>query len=185
MLAKLSETLRRYAKGWIVLVLLALDVFFNAVVLPQQMTQMQATSGGTGPIDLLLFYTPAKVYAMIESYGAVGRADYRFFELTGDILYPIVYTLFFSLAMTWLFQRGLSSDSKLHRLNVVPLGAWLFDLLENICIVSMLSIYPNQPALLAWLAALCTLIKWLFAAATILLLLIGIVTAARKAFRRA
>jgi len=183
MLAKLSETLKTYAKGWIVLVLLALDVFFNAVVLPRQMAQMQAASGGTGPIDLRFFYTPTQVYAMIDAYGAVGRADYRFFELTGDILYPIVYTLLFSLAMTWLFQRGLAKASRLQRLNVVPFGAWLFDLLENLAIVTMLSIYPSQPAPLAWLATTFTMLKWLFAAVTIFLLLIGIVTATRNALQ--
>ncbi len=57
---------------------------------------------------------------MVESYGEAGRANYRLFELTGDIIYPIVYTLFFSLAITWLFQRGFSSNSAMQNLNVVP-----------------------------------------------------------------
>ncbi len=183
MLTKLSETLKPYAKGWIILLLLALDVFFNAVVLPRQLAQMQAASGGIGPIDLRFFYTPDQAYAMIDAYGGIGRADYRFFELTGDILYPIVYTLFFSLAMTWLFQRGLAKANKVQHLNVVPFGAWLFDLLENLAIVTLLSIYPSQPALLAWLATTFTMIKWLFVGATILLLSIGLVTLVRKTFQ--
>jgi len=184
MLTKLSETLKKYAKGWIVLVFFALDVFFNAIVLSGQGAKLEASSGGIGSIDLMFFYTPEKVYSMIHSYGEAGRAMYRTFELTGDILYPIVYTLFFSLAITWFFQHGIAKGSKMQSLNVLPFGAWLFDLLENLSIVTMLSIYPSQPAILAWVGSVFTMVKWLFAGATIVLLVIGIVAAIRKAFKR-
>ena len=90
MVDKLSAILRKFASGWLVLVFLAGEIFFNAVILPAQQAKME-----TGPIDLNLFYTPEKVYSMVESYGEAGRANYRLFELTGDIIYPIVYTLFF------------------------------------------------------------------------------------------
>jgi hypothetical protein len=184
MLDKLSAALRRYANGWLVLLFLAGEIFFNAVVLPAQQAKIEAGSGGTGPIDLQLFYTSEKVYKMVESYGEAGRADYRLFELTGDIIYPIVYTLFFSLAITWLFERGFPSTSAMQKYNVVPFGGWLFDLLENLGIVSMLSVYPSTPALLAWASAIFTLIKWLFVIPTAVLLLIGLVMAARNRFRK-
>jgi len=70
-------------------------------------------------------------------------------ELTADIIYPIIYTLFYSLLLSWLFQRAFKPDSKMQKYNVVPVGAWIFDLLENVGIVSMLSLYPSQPATLA------------------------------------
>ena len=184
MLKNLSMTLRKYANGWLVLLFFAGEVFFNAVILPNQQAKMEAGSGGTGPIDLQIFYTPEKVYSMVESYGDAGRADYRAFELTGDIIYPIVYTLFFSLFITWLFQRGFASNSKMQDLNVVPFGGWLFDLLENLGIVTMLSIYPATPAALAWISAIFTLIKWIFAAATIVLILIGLVKETMNGFKK-
>jgi len=184
MLKKISETLQKYANGWLVLIFLAGEVFFNAVILPAQQAKMEAGSGGTGPIDLQLFYTPEKVYSMVESYGEAGRASYRAFELTGDIIYPIVYTLFFSLFITWLFQRGFPPNSKMQALNVVPLGGWLFDLLENLGIVTMLSVFPSTPDALAWITAIATLIKWLFAAATIILILVGLVKAAMNGFKK-
>ena len=184
MFNKLSETLRRYANGWLVLVFFAGEVLFNAVILPRQQAKIEAGSGGTGPIDLQFFYTPDKVYGMIASYSPEVRASYRLFELTGDIVYPIVYTLFFSLLITWLFQRGFAPDSAMQKYNVVPFGGWLFDLFENLCIVTMLSIYPSTPAALAWVSAIFTLIKWLFAGATILLILIGLVMALKNGFRK-
>ena len=184
MLKKISETLRKYANGWLVLLFFAGEVFFNAVILPARQAQIEASSGGTGPIDIQLFYTPEKVYSMVESYGEAGRASYRTFELTGDIIYPIVYTLFFSLFITWLFQRGFPPTSKMQALNVIPLGGWLFDLLENLGIVTMLSVFPSTPDGLAWITAIATLIKWLFATATIVLILVGLVKAAMNGFKK-
>ena len=170
MLTKLSTILQKYAKGPLVLL-------FVAFILPNTEAQMKATSGGVGPIDLQFFYTPEKVYSMVSAYGESGRAFYRTFELTGDIIYPIIYTLFFSLLLSWLFRRGFAGDSHWQRLNVLPFGALLFDLLENSCIVTMLSIYPATLAPLAWLATGFTMIKWSFAAVTLLLVLLGVVMA--------
>ena len=183
MLTNLSNTLKKYANGWLVLVFLAGEIFFNAVVLPGQQAKIEANPNTAGPIDLQFFYTPEKVYGMIASYGDEIRTSYRTFELTGDIAYPIVYTLFFSLAITWLFQRGFASNSTMHKYNVVPFGAWLFDLFENLCIVAMLSIHPSTPALLAWVSTIFTMLKWTFAAASILLLLYGLVKAAMNRFQ--
>ena len=184
MLTNLSKTLRKYTNGWLVLVFLAGEIFFNAVVLPGQQAKMQAGSGGTGPIDLQIFYTPEKVYGMMEAYSPEVRTSYRLFEMTGDIIYPIVYTLFFSLAITWLFQRGFASTSRMQKYNVVPFGTWFFDLLENICIIAMLSIHPSTPSALAWISAVFTLVKWSFAGITVLLLLIGLIKAAMNGFKK-
>ncbi len=184
MLTRFSEALKKYTNGWLILFFLASELLFNAVILPAQQARLEAASGGVGPIDLNLFYTPAQVYSMVESYGAAGRAAYRAFELTGDILYPIVYTLFFSLLLTWLFQRGFAPDSPVQRLNILPLATWLFDLFENLGIVAMLSIFPSTPAWLAWTAASFTLLKWMSVAAIVLLLLLGLVMAIKNRFKR-
>jgi len=183
MVSSISENLRKYANGRLILLLLGGEILFNALILPRQEAKIKAISGGVGPIDLQLFYTPEKVYSMIAAYGDTGRASYRIFELTGDIIYPIVYTLLFSLLITWLFQRGFPAEIKMQGLNIVPIGAWTFDLLENLGIVGMISVYPSTPFALAWVTAIFTLIKWAFAGASIILLFIGIVALIVKRFR--
>ena len=170
---RLSEALSRHARGWLVVALFTLLSIFNHVIFPRERARLQASSGGTDLIDMQFFYTPATVYAMIASYAPAVRAQYGRFELTADILYPIVYTLFFSLAISWLFQRGVSSDSRWQRLNLVPFGAWLFDLLENVSIVRMISSYPSELTATAWLATVFTMLKWSFVAASIALVVIG------------
>ncbi len=184
MFARLSHLLHRFAKGWLILLLAVLDVLFNTAILPRMQASLEAGSGGVGPIDLKLFYTPEQVNTMIAAYGDAGRAAYRTFELTGDILYPIVYTLFFGLLLSWLLQRAFVSNSRARLLNVVPLGAWFFDLLENIGIVLMLSMYPATSTLLAGTTAVFTLIKWMFAIATLVLILFALVLAAKNRFAK-
>ncbi len=115
---------------------------------------------------------------------ANGRAFYRSTELTADITYSIVYTLFLGLFISWLFQRGFSPDSKMQKWKVTPVGAWLFDLLENIGIVMMLSAWPSQPVVVAWLTTLFTVLKWLFVGASILLSPAGLVMAAKNRFKK-
>jgi hypothetical protein len=76
------------------------------------------------------------------------------------------------------------SNSKIQALNSLPLGGWLFDLLENLGIVTMLSVFPSTLAPLAWVSAIATLIKWLFAGATIVLILVGLVKATTNGFKK-
>ena len=56
--------------------------------------------------DLLFFYTPDTAFDMIEKYGPAGRDLYTKILLTVDILYPVIYTLFLGLCISWLFQRA-------------------------------------------------------------------------------
>jgi hypothetical protein len=184
MLKALSDRFYRWAKGWLMIVLLFLDAFFAGFLLPLIQGMMQSGQGGIQPLDLMMFATPPKIFGMIEQYGEYGRPFYRNVELTIDIIYPIVYLFFFGLLISWLFQRGFASTSPMRKYNVVPLGAWLFDLLENGCIVILLSIFPVQPAGLAWLLTVLTAVKWFFAGASILLILIGLIMALKNSFRK-
>jgi len=181
MLKRLSDMLHKAARGWLVFTLFLLDGLFMGLILPGGEALLKGGSGGVGPLDLQFFYTPQKAYAVIAAHGEYGRAFYRNFELTIDILYPIVYTLFVSLFISWLFQRGFEAGSNMQRLNATPFGAWAFDLLENLGIVTMLSIYPATPALLAWVTTVFTMVKWMFAGASVVLMVVGIAAALKKA----
>lgn len=184
MLQNISNKFYQWARGWLVLVLLVLDGFFAGFLLPLIQGMMQGGQGGIMPLDLMMFATPDKLFGMIEQYGEFGRPFYRNVELTVDIIYPIVYLFFFGLAISWLFQRGFASGSSMRKLNIMPLGAWFFDLLENIVIVILLSIFPAQPMALGWLLFLLTTVKWLFAGASILLILTGLVMAIKNGFKK-
>jgi hypothetical protein len=183
MIVKLSNRLKKYATGRVILAFFGLTLLFAGVIVPTIQSKLEASSGGVSLIDLQFSYTPEKAYSMIASYGDAGRALYRTFALTGDLIYPVVYSILFSLIISWLFQRSFASNSKLQMLNVIPFGAWLFDWLENMNIVIMLSLYPSTATTIAKLASVCTTIKWSFGAVALLLVLIGFVMAWKNRFK--
>lgn len=185
MLDTISQKFHAWTNGWRVLILLVADGLMMGYVMPLASGIMAfIANASVTPLDLMFFYTPEKAFAMLEKYGEAGRALYMKIELTADIIYPIIYTLFYGMLLSWLMQRAYKSESKMQKLNAMPVGAWFFDLLENIGIVSMLAMYPTQPSILAWLTMVAGLVKWLFAIGSILLSLFGLVKAGMNGFKK-
>ena len=185
MLSTLSQKFHSWTTGWRVIILFIADALMMGYIMPLAGGILAFVANNhVTPLDLMFFYTPAQAFAMIEKYTEAGRALYMKIELTADIIYPIIYTLFYGLLLSWLFQRGFKSDSQMQKWNVIIVGAWFFDLLENIGVISLLSVYPAQPNALAWLTMLFGLLKWAFVFATIGLALYGLVRAAMNGFRK-
>jgi hypothetical protein len=183
-LQNISGKFHAWAKGWLVIVLLLLDAFFMGFIMPLISGLLKNGPGAQQPMDLQFFSTPARLFSIAKSYGEFGRVFYGGVELTVDIIYPIVYTLAFGLLISWLFQRGYKPDSKMQKLNILPLGAWLFDLLENLGIVTLLSTFPAQITAVALLTTIFTMVKWIFAGASMLLIVLGLIMAAKNGFKK-
>ncbi|GAB3505053.1 hypothetical protein GCM10027341_36080 [Spirosoma knui] len=159
MLTSLSTFLYRIASWKTLLVAMLLYVPFPAYILRTLEANMNALAGQTlGPIDLLIGYDPAKIQQMVAAYGPEGRAIYAQGELTADIAYPFIYTLLFCLILSLLFRSRLYTSFQL--INIVPLIALLFDLLENGCIIYLLKAYPTSSDLIASLCSVFTNLKW-------------------------
>lgn len=170
MLARLSNRFRAAASGGLILAVLAAFVVFLAVTLPR----LTAVSGDIQGLDTRFFYTPQEAFANVAAYSPAARRTLNIFHLTVDVVNPILYTAFLILLLSWLFRRGFPADSKLQRLNVVPLGALIGDVLENSFITVMMVAYPAQPEWAAWLATVSTMAKFSFLYASFGLVLIGL-----------
>lgn len=180
MVARISELFHSWARGWLILALFAIFVVYVAMTLPV----LQAAPGGSiESLDARVFYTPKEAFATVGSYGEARRFWIRIY-LTWDIVNPILYTLTFGLLTSWLFQRGFRSNSRLQKLNIVPVGAGLFDLLENLSIIVLLLAYPAQPTIVAWLSTVSTTSKTVFLTVSTLLILTGVVGAALNGFKK-
>ncbi len=68
-------------------------------------------------------------------------------------------------------------------MNLVPLVGGLFDVMENIWILTMLLIYPTESILVGWLSTVFTTDKYLMGVMIISLLLLGVVKAAINKFK--
>jgi len=185
MVDTISQKFHKWTSGWRVIILLIAEGLMMGYVMPVASAIMAlAANNSVMPLDLMFFYSPAKAFEMMDKYGEAGRSIYLKIELTADIIYPIIYTLFYGLLLSWLFQRAFRPTSGMMKLNAMPVGAWFFDLLENIGIVTMLTMYPTQADVLAWITMIFGSFKWAFAIISIGLVLVGLVKAAMNGFKK-
>ncbi|MFH2038624.1 MAG: hypothetical protein ABIJ65_04240 [Chloroflexota bacterium] len=171
----LNSWLVKNAKGWLILVFMALFLLFSLVVMPFGQTWLGGNPPDVGSIDLTFGASPAALFNKVEDYGTQGRNVYRIFALTADIAYPIIYSIFLGLAITFLLQRTFPLESKLQKLNLLPFAALLFDVLENLGIAALLSTFPQKINWLALFTIIVNFIKWVFAGGSTLLVLVGLI----------
>ena len=185
MINAISEKFHSWTTGWRVFILFIAEALMMGYIMPLAGGILAlAANNSVLPLDLMFFYTPEQAFEMMDRYGQAGRSVYFKIELTADIIYPIIYTLFYGLLLSWLFQRAFKPDSKMQEWNVMPVGAWFFDMLENVGIVFMLMMYPSKPEVLAWFTMIFGSLKWGFFVVTVVLVLIGLVRAAMNRFRK-
>ena len=91
--------------------------------------------------------------------------------MAGDILFPFVYGGLLALINSWLLKMNGLGGSSLQKLNLLPLAAMLFDLLENAGILSMLRAFPEQSNALAGYTSLMGMAKWVLLIICILLVI--------------
>jgi hypothetical protein len=179
MLAKISRRLDRLGSGWLILALIVALVVFEAVTLPML---QRAPAGDIVSLDARFFYTPQEAFSTIGSYAAARTFWIRVY-LTWDVVNPVLYTLIFMLGLSWLLQRAFNPESRIQKLNLLPLGAGLLDLLENVCIVTLLATYPAHADIVAWLATFSTMGKVSLLGLSTLLIVLGIIKLAVDAVR--
>ena len=150
------DTHSKLANGKVIIILLVLFLLANFVVIQAIYPKFQT-------LDTLSSYTPDKAFQLISSYGEQGRQYYAVIEVTLDLVYPLVTALMFSLIIFYTFKRAFPSHSWTLYLSLAPYIALVADYLENVCIVSMLLMYPRESALLAQISNFFTIVKFSFA----------------------
>ena len=146
------------AKVLIVLLLSAIP-FFGFFTYREQ--KLKEYTGECPPtLDSNLGYNSEKAYALFAKLDG-GRALYAWTEITVDMIFPIIYSLFLSLVIVSIFQRCCTNKS-LHPLVIVPFIAMLFDFSENILIAFMLFRSSDKFPALAEAASVFTKLKFGF-----------------------
>ncbi len=170
MLDHFAALLTRWATRRNVLLLVALDLMMNAALLPLASARLSILSGGVGPLDSRFGYTSAQAYAALTAYGPAGREFDLRSEVTLDLVYPVIYSLFFSLATLYFLQRAAPGRVALARLALLPFAALVADYLENAGLILLLVTFPTQLPALAAATGLLTTAKWILQGASLVLL---------------
>ena len=167
MIKKLMDIHSKLANGKVILLLLFLFLLANFVVIQAIYPKFQT-------LDTLSSYTPDKAFQLISSYGEQGRQYYAMIEVTLDLIYPLITALLFSLIIFYTFKRAFPGHNWTLYLSLAPYAVLLADYLENICIVSMLLMYPRESSLLAQMSNFFTIAKF-YLAPLQLLFIVGLI----------
>ena len=178
-----SKTMRKFiafiqnvATGKTVLVFFVPAMVLYSVMLLYTIPQVGKYSPGMKLFDLSPSgYSFVYALELLHALGAKGRDLYLYQQLPLDFIYPGLFAVSCCLLLSWLFAKSLNANSKMFYLCFVPLVAGLFDYLENILIVRMLTSYPNVAELHVSIASILTILKSGFTTAFFLLLLVGII----------
>jgi hypothetical protein len=154
---------------------LIIFVLFTALVLPKQASLAESGTGNEKSPDTSFIYTSDDLYKLAQAYGEAGRMAYIKARFSFDLIWPVVYMIFFTAVISWLFQRAFKPGSLWQLSNLVPLCGMILDYLENISTSLVMFRYPETTRVVDILAPIFTLTKWLFVGGSFVLLLLGLI----------
>lgn len=149
-------------------------LLFTAFVLPLQASQAELSTGTETSPDMSFYYTSDDLYQIAQAYGNEGRMAYVKARFSFDLIWPLVYMIFLSTSISWLFQRLFKPSSFWQFSNLVPICGMIFDYLENISTSVVMIRYPNPTRIIDILAPIFTSVKWLFVGGGFVLLILGL-----------
>ncbi|TVP95807.1 MAG: hypothetical protein EA374_03205 [Acholeplasmatales bacterium] len=140
---------------------------FMGWVLPREAARLASKAQMSQSPDTTFFYSRNELYALAEAYGEAGRQAYIESRVRFDILWPLVYGLFFwhLLYVTWPHHR---------RLLWLPWLAVALDLLENSLVSIVFLRFPAATDPAAHVAGFVTAGKWVIITITACLALYGV-----------
>lgn len=170
---RLAQWIERHYSTTLMLVLLLASAgffwLFNFSALPLSNPELVKLSGREGLLDLLPYYTAQEAFVIIGHYGAAGRELYLRF-LAADFVFILVYSLGFAFLMTRAFRAVCPRGNSWLWLNLLPFGIGIFDSVENLCILVMLSLYPDAAVVFGTLSGIATLCKYVLSLLALLTL---------------
>jgi len=132
--------------------------------------------GYTGSVPMFVLdqtvrgYTPAQAFQVLTDYGEAGRKTYAFLLLTSDLVFPFLYGSFLFLSIRGASRRAAIPVVWGNRLAAFGFAATCCDWLENISFLILMRTYPSQSIVVARLASLFTVTKFLVSGICLIIL---------------
>ncbi|WP_169728005.1 hypothetical protein [Adhaeribacter aquaticus] len=98
------------------------------------------------PLDIRLSYSLKEVLDEFDKLGLEGRKLYKYMVVQIDLIYPVMYGLFFILVLAFLLKNLFNTHSKYILFSLIPAFGVAFDYLENLNTIKLLNTYPHLSA---------------------------------------
>jgi len=135
-------------------------LLFILLVLPKVSAYTAIAIGGEGSPDTELLYSGETLYNIAGSYGMAGRRLYILLRWTFDLIWPMVYgvcLISLSISLTHTIKHRV-----IKKMYLLPMGAVVFDYLENTFVTIVMLIYPQKLITIGTIASYASLLKWLW-----------------------
>lgn len=157
------------------LLLLAMLIGFSGFMFPWAEEKLLGYGGPDAKVlDLRFGFSAADANRLFEGLGEEGRSFYQMVELTLDLVYPIVYSLFLAALLLLILRKILPENSPWRWLVLIPFATAIFDYLENLGIVLLLRRFPASGDAIAGFASFAGMGKWSLFGLSALLILGGL-----------
>jgi hypothetical protein len=178
MLNKLSGFLHRISNGRFLALLAIVFVVMNLFLALSPSSPINALRryADGSILDMEFNFSPDRAYDVLSAYGDTGRQYYASVFSILDLITPVVMNIFLAALLSIISRQVFAPYSHLQAVNLLPLGALVADYLENLGIVLLIRFYPLRLEGLARAASLATDFKFLFTFASLVFILIGLVT---------
>lgn len=130
----------KMAAAFVIAIVVFVAVHF--VSFPGSVPDFRRASGGGTLLDMTPEFSGDALYARLASYGAEGRENYAFRNVTADVLLPLALLPFLFLWMRRALDRLSLGGTPRVLLLSVPVLYVLFDLVENGVVLALLANYP-------------------------------------------
>jgi hypothetical protein len=158
---QLNKLTNRYAFAWLLVGIVVCNLGF---------AWRSAKFGSEKKLlDARFWYSQTEAQEFLNDLEPGGRNLYAATELTLDILYPLVYTATLGVLMLWLYPENVAK-----KLLVLPMMGGGFDLPENIQLAFLALTFDGSESVVAVTAALCTATKFVFLAASVAVVVVGV-----------
>ena len=159
----MKEIIKQNIQGKKVLFFFALAtvvyIFMLAVTIPKVMSY----SGGMKLPDMLpTGYSPEYINALLNQLGVEGRNAYLFQQIPVDMVYPLLFAISWSLVLAWFLKKLNKQNTQVIYLCLLPVLGGLFDYLENIGMIIILSTWPANTDTLSQFTNVFTILKSFF-----------------------
>ncbi|NOX38921.1 MAG: hypothetical protein GXO78_15440 [Calditrichaeota bacterium] len=132
--------------------------------------QIELVSGSRTLLDTQLTYTAQEAYQILDRMGAEGRSLYLK-GLAVDMIFPLAYSLFLAgmvFRLLWNRHFPLKHSALI---STIPLFTGVFDYLENIFEIQLVTQFPPLAEPLIYWSSRFTLLKWITLSVSVTVLL--------------
>lgn len=145
---------------------------WSGVMMQNAMNKLVKASDSKDMLDLQPNGTSESVYHYLDRTGEAGRTVLKGIYTFEDFVFPMAYGPFLFLAIAYFFHKRFPNKKYLLWFSAFPVLGVCFDYVENFSIINIIDSYPQQISSAGMLGKI-TLMKWITAGASVLLLVVS------------